>query len=133
MRTLVLLIVISLQAGLLSAQNTLTVIITDLESNDGVVLIKLSDSKENVVKGITGEIVDNKCTVKIDDLTNGSYAITYFHDENNNGELDFGTFHIPKEGYGYSNDARGFMGPASFKDQLFELNSDLTITMETAN
>lgn len=133
MKIVILLIAISVQVSILSAQNTLTVTITNLENDEGIVLVKLLDSNEKVVKEIRGEIVDKKCTIKINDLASGTYALTYFHDENNNGELDFGTFHRPLEGYGYSNDARGFMGPADFKDQLFEINSDLTITLETVN
>ena len=44
------------------------------------------------------------------------------------------TFTVPPaEGYGFSNNAHGFMGPPKFKDQLFDINSDLTITLKTGN
>lgn len=73
--------------------------------------------------------------MKFNSLKAGTYAIRYFHDENENGELDTGTFGIPTEGYGFSNDARGFMGPPSFDDQLddqlFELNGNKSITLAT--
>jgi uncharacterized protein (DUF2141 family) len=37
------------------------------------------------------------------------------HDENDNGKLDSGTFGIPREGFGFGNDAMGTFGPPSFK------------------
>ena len=131
MRTLLLIITFGLQVSLLSAQNTLTVNITNLNNNEGVVMIKLSDSNEKIIKGLQAEIVDNKCTVEIKDLANGSYALSYFHDENSNGELDTNFIGMPKEGFGFSNNAKGSMGPPKFKDQIFEINSDLTIDLKT--
>ena len=47
-------------------------------------------------------------------LPDGKYAVTAFHDENGNGEMDFNVLGIPIEGYGFSNDAAGFMGPPKF-------------------
>ncbi|MCY3875882.1 MAG: DUF2141 domain-containing protein [Rhodobacteraceae bacterium] len=47
-------------------------------------------------------------------LPDGEYAVTAFHDENGNGELDVNVLGIPTEGYGFSNDAAGFMGPPKF-------------------
>lgn len=44
----------------------------------------------------------------------GEYAISAFHDENSNGELDRNLFRIPTERYGFSRDAAGNMGPPSF-------------------
>lgn len=51
----------------------------------------------------------------IDDLAPGRYALTAFHDENDNGDLDTGLFGIPKEGYGFGNDAKATFGPPSFE------------------
>lgn len=134
MKTTFLILIISLYSLLTFGQNyTLTVTITDIKNNEGVVMIKLMDSNEKLVKGLEGKIADKKCTVKIENLKAGTYALSFFHDANSNGKLDMKSWGPPAEGYGYSNDARGFMGPAKFKDQLFEINSDLTITLETDN
>jgi uncharacterized protein (DUF2141 family) len=38
-----------------------------------------------------------------------------FHDENDNGVLDKGAFGIPTEGYGFSNNAKGFFGAPSWR------------------
>ena len=134
MKTITLLLAIILNASLAIGQSyTLTVNITDLNNNDGVVMIKLLDANEKLVKGLEAKIIDKKCTIKIENLPAGTYALSYFHDANSNGKLDMKSWGPPAEGYGFSNNAKGFMGPPKFKDQLFEINSDLTITLETDN
>jgi uncharacterized protein (DUF2141 family) len=49
-------------------------------------------------------------------LRAGSYAVTVFHDEDGDGQMDTNFFGIPTEGRGASNDARGTFGPPSFID-----------------
>ncbi len=58
------------------------------------------------------------------DLPPGDYALTAYHDENDNGEIDRNALGIPTEGYAFSNDAMGFMGPPSFKDAAVTLVAD---------
>ena len=64
-----------------------------------------------------------------ENIPEGTYAVSIFHDENNNDKLDSNFIGIPKEDYGCSNNAKGFMGPPKWKDAKFELNSDKTITI----
>jgi uncharacterized protein (DUF2141 family) len=47
------------------------------------------------------------------------YAISAFHDENDNGKLDTGLFGIPTENWCASRDAKGTFGPPSFDDAKF--------------
>ena len=51
------------------------------------------------------------------DIKPGKYAVTVFHDLNNNGKLDTNDLGFPIEPYGFSNNAsnRAF-GPPTFKD-----------------
>ena len=65
------------------------------------------------------------------DLKNDQYAIRYYHDENIDDELDTNILGIPKEGYGFSNDAYGKFGPKDFKEWLFEVSGDTKIRMNT--
>ena len=46
----------------------------------------------------------------------GRYAIALLHDENSNGKADRALSMIPKEGFGFSRDAKVKMGPPSFED-----------------
>jgi uncharacterized protein (DUF2141 family) len=49
-------------------------------------------------------------------LSPGRYAVIAIDDENDNGRLDENIFGVPTEGYGFSNDATGFLslGAPSF-------------------
>jgi uncharacterized protein (DUF2141 family) len=60
--------------------------------------------------------------VTLDDLPRGVYAVSVFHDENMNGQLDKNVFGIPKEGYGASNNPKKSMGPPTFADAKFQLD-----------
>ena len=51
----------------------------------------------------------------IDDLEESNYAIAIFHDKNSNEKFDT-FFSIPKEKFGFSNNARVFLGPPKFED-----------------
>ena len=57
--------------------------------------------------------------VTVQGVPAGRYAVQAFHDENNNGEVDRTLFGIPKEGVGFSNDARIRMGPPKWADAVF--------------
>lgn len=48
----------------------------------------------------------------------GTYAISLFHDENRNGRLDKAMM-MPREGYGFSRDAKVRFGPPRFAEAAF--------------
>jgi uncharacterized protein (DUF2141 family) len=50
----------------------------------------------------------------------GHYAIALLHDENSNGKADRALL-IPREGFGFSRDAKVVMGPPSFADAMFDV------------
>lgn len=58
-------------------------------------------------------------TLVIPDLPPGEYAIQAFHDANGNDEMDRGLFGIPKEGFGFSRDAKIVFSPPKWKDAMF--------------
>jgi uncharacterized protein (DUF2141 family) len=64
-------------------------------------------------------IAGSESTCHFDPIPAGTYAVACFHDENGNGKCDTGLFGIPTEGTVASNQAKGFMGPPSFKDARF--------------
>lgn len=62
----------------------------------------------------------------------GTYAIVIVHDENMNSKLDTNWLGVPKEGYGFSNEAKAFLGAPSFSAASFPYdgrNLDLTIRL----
>jgi len=76
------------------------------------------------------EIANNTVTFVVDSLKSGDYAVSIFHDENDNGELDANFLGIPTEPYAFSNNAKGRLGPPRFEDCRFELKETTRITIE---
>jgi uncharacterized protein (DUF2141 family) len=105
----------------------ITVVIENLNSNKGQVYISLYNTEASFLgKGFmstVSTIENNSCTIKFKEVPNGVYAISFFHDENENKKLDSNFLGIPKEDYGCSNNARGFMGPPKWEDAKFEINN----------
>lgn len=59
-------------------------------------------------------------TVSLAGLPPGRYAVQAFLDENGNGKVDQALFGVPKEGVGFSNDARIRLGPPKWTDAMFD-------------
>ena len=138
MQKVILTLVLTLTSFFLSyAQETatysITVNISGMKSDEGSVLVALYNSEKNFLKnsfkGSIGEITDKKASVVFKNIKKGAYALSVFHDENNNKKMDTRVFGIPKERYGSSNGARGFMGPPKFKDAEFMLYKDLVTSI----
>jgi uncharacterized protein (DUF2141 family) len=51
----------------------------------------------------------------------GWYAVSFTHDENDNGRLDTGLFGIPTEGYGFTRDPRPLMRAPRFDEAALEV------------
>lgn len=60
-------------------------------------------------------------TVEFGALPAGDYAIRMYHDVDGDGELDMNLMGIPSEPFGFSNNARGRFGPASWEDAVFTI------------
>jgi uncharacterized protein (DUF2141 family) len=118
--------------SLMSAQNAkLTVSVSGLKNNTGTVKVGLYNSEgtflKTIYKSLSSEIKNNTATVTFENLPAGEYAISAYHDENNNGKLDKNMMGIPSEDYAASNNAKGFMGPPAYKDAKFSVRKDSKI------
>ncbi|WP_211185202.1 DUF2141 domain-containing protein [Thalassotalea algicola] len=65
-----------------------------------------------------------KVTVTFNDIETGEYALRFFHDENNNGQLETNLFGLPTEGYGFSNNAKPNFGPVSYDEIKFQVTEN---------
>lgn len=61
--------------------------------------------------------------LRFDGLPRGAYAVAVVHDENGNHRLDT-LAGIPREGYGFSNNAPVRFGPPKFAAARFDLGGD---------
>ena len=119
------------------AQSNLIVTIENLKNINGDILIGLYDNASNFPRKVaTGKVVkvtEKLMKVTFPDIKPGNYAVSVLHDENQNKDMDQGRLGIPKEGYGFSNNVMGVMGPPSFKKARFHVpdgDSSITIKMK---
>jgi len=121
--------------------NELRVSILGVASSSGTLMIGLYDSEDHFRSAISnaaniGLLNDRSRLVGIamravagtqssvfTNLEPGRYAVIVFHDENDNGKLDENAWGVPTEGYGFSNNAEGFLSAPSFKDAGVLLDS----------
>ena len=106
----------------------ITIVATGFASEKGEVLVQLADSQQDYDDDGAGyrmAIVkpkDGRATIVFEDVPYGEYAIKLFHDENSNQKLDIG-WTGPEERYGFSNNARGMIGPPAYEKARFQLSS----------
>ncbi len=104
----------------------LTVLVDQFRSDSGQVMVELKDSGKKRISAQKASINDGISRIGFEGLEKGKYAVRLFHDANLNEELDRKGV-VPKEGYGYSNNVKGKMGPPNFSEQLFDLEKDTTL------
>ena len=115
-------LLVSLSGTIVSVQGqttSLEVDVSNIKSGKGSTRVGLfKTEKEFLKKAAEGKVVKSSAgivTVIFENLPAGDYGLSVIHDENENGELDSNAFGIPKEGFGFGNNAMGTFGPPSFE------------------
>ncbi len=95
-----------------NAQNRLLVRVVGLRSNKGDVRCTLFSSAEDfpsnddqMATTVTAPIIGQIALCGFTAIAPGTYAVVFFHDENSDGKFNRDWLGMPKEGYGFSNDA----------------------------
>lgn len=92
-----------------AAQNTIEVDMYNFDNNTGKAMIGLYDKPENFLKKEykikEATITDLKAHVIFKNIPDGTYAISLYHDEDDNKQLNMFLNFIPTEDYGSSNNA----------------------------
>ena len=141
-KTILSLMLLSLFSGTAIAQNdshnsgNIKVNIDNLRNSEGFVGVALfvakegfPDKSEHALEGKRVPAGDH-CVVLFENVPYGCYAVSVLHDENSNGKMDKTFIGIPKEGFGTSNNPKIRMGPPSFAESKFDLESkDLTLNI----
>ena len=113
--------------GHAQASKTFDIIVEvkNTENDEGKMFFALHDNEDDFLKkeirGQVKAIKNGSSMVIFKNVPAGMYAVSVFHDENDDGKLDTNSFGIPNEAYGCSNNAKGFMGPPKWKNAKFEL------------
>ena len=114
-----MLLVIVLNSFEMFAQSSLEIHVENIKSKKGSIRFGLFTSEADYLKNPVEKRVikstGKDVTVVFENLLPGDYALSVIHDENENGELDSNALGIPKEGFGFGNNALGSFGPPSFE------------------
>ena len=88
-------------------------------------------SGDALVEGLRAPAYAGTMRFVVQDIDPGRYALSAFHDENDNGELDTNLLGIPSEGYGFGNDASAAFGPPSFEAAALDVDAASAVTAMT--
>jgi uncharacterized protein (DUF2141 family) len=132
--TIVILFTTILSASAQEEMFNLTISIAGLNSDKGSLLVGVYSTKEDFLKkpfkSDIIKIINKKSFVIFKDIPKGAYAVSFVHDENDNKKMDTNFIGIPKEDFGCSNNATGFMGPPKYEDAKFQLTKNKTINIK---
>ena len=104
--------------------------VSNITEQEGLIHFALYDDPELFPKN-TGKLFGIKEEAKkifmngiiIKNLDEAIYAVAVYHDKNANNKFDK-FLSVPKEKYGFSNDASVFLGPPDFEEAAFFLGED---------
>jgi uncharacterized protein (DUF2141 family) len=90
------------------------------------------DVLQSAMRLVAMKVPNTEARCDFEDVPSGTYALVVLHDENMNGKLDTNWLGIPKEGYGFSQNAKASFGAPSFSDASFAYDGEtlaMTITL----
>lgn len=133
------LIIFLLNSSFINPASTLRIEVTNLRSNKGSVLVSLYNNAKDFPQDAAKAVGKTKVTIEgakaiaiFENVLPGKYAAAILHDENQNLKMDFNGIGIPKEGYGFSNDARGLFGPPAFSKAAFTVDGEKKIVIKAS-
>ena len=122
--------------GVSQNQHTLTVKVSGIQNNNGVIELALYKDPNKFAKvGQTYRIIRIKpdganLTHEFKNLEEGKYAICLYHDENNNKVCDKNFFGIPTEAYAFSNNIRPKLSVPTFEECSTYLDKNKTFSIK---
>ncbi len=134
MKKYIIVLLICLVTGSSQAQTAnLTVKVINIKEIKGSMSVALFNSPEGYPCGDSfyqaksHKLDSLNFSMVFSDLPPGVYAVAVFQDTNDNGEQDTNWLGIPKEPYGFSNDAVARFSAPSFEEAQLLLKEDIEI------
>ena len=126
----------TVMAGGSASAGSLQVVVTGMDDFGGRVHIGIFSDPETFphsgrVVGTQVPVLGAQVPAEFADLPPGEYAVAAYYDADGDGEFDTSALGLPKEKYGFSNRARGFLGPPTFSDAAIRV-SDGRTTVQVA-
>ena len=107
----------------------LTIRVENTEPGKGHLMVGIFNDERNFpddyFKGQRVIVTNTTMVITFTDLPEGVYAVSVYQDTNDNEQLDKNIFGVPKEKYGFSNNA----GRPNYEKCLFDFKNDMTITI----
>lgn len=112
----------------------LVAVISNIKDVKGSLYISLYDkeanflSNENPVARKKVSVDATTMNVSLGDLPPGEYALKAYHDENDNGKIDFSSTGAPSEAFG-SSSASKELAPATYKEAKFDFSKSQKVNI----
>ncbi len=131
--TIIILLLLTVLTSNAQEKGELHITVHKIKTDSGSIRVALFRDEESFLeKEWTSKSVPvnghESVTIEFNELPEGVYGISVFHDENDNEELDTNFIGIPTEPFGFGNDAMGAFGPPGFKKASVTVKSGVTST-----
>lgn len=135
-RSTVLLCLLSLvcpiiaEAGDESGSTKLILKLNNLRNRSGSLCVSIFPSEEgfpndaekaSFYKCLSTQELSDSSTLTVEVPSLGQYAVAFFHDENNDRQLNTGAFGIPLEGFAFSNNPKIRFSAPKFSECAFQI------------
>ncbi len=117
-------------------QSAIHIQVEGIKEVKGKLFIGLYNNKEgfrDTEKVFASQIIaveGDTVTTQLPDIPAGEYALTLFHDKNDNGKLDTNFLGIPKEKYGFSNNPKVRFKAPGFDKCSFTVEGDTEVKIK---
>jgi uncharacterized protein (DUF2141 family) len=118
---------------------TVTVQVHKVKSAQGDIRASLCENEtaykaDTCIKEVVLKAEKGTTQLVFENVTPGTYGIQLMHDKNANGDMDFNFLGMPKEGYGFSNNAKPRLSQPSFKKISFNVtDASVTLSIDLIN
>ena len=133
MMNYLLYVFLSFFSGYKLSSNTYTieVHIEKLETMEGMMYVCLMNPQNKFIETCfmkkVQKVIDEQMVLKFYEIPIGQYAVSVFHDENDDGKLNTGFLGIPNEPYGFSNNPVIVFGSPNFEDCSFQVDKNKVV------
>jgi uncharacterized protein (DUF2141 family) len=116
------------------AQHNIELTIKNIKILKGTIRLSVYNNETDFLKkevaSKTISVNAKEVVVSFPNLKAGNYAISAYHDVNENNELDSNFIGKPTEPYGFSNNAMGRFGPPAFDAAKVKLDQPVKLSIE---
>jgi len=113
-------------------KGTIQLQIENIQKKEGSIKVAIFNSEDTFLVDDAAYLTNstqvgstNSVTITFSEVPYNTYSVAIYHDVNDNNQLDKNLFGVPKEPYGFSNNARSKWGPPKYEAAKFQVNQAL--------